>query len=160
MTSEHQAMEANKRIVYRFIDECWNKGDLSSVHELVAANCRFHDPVFPHLPAGAENVQHHIEGCRRGFPDLKYTVDDTVAEHNEVVLHWTAFGTHKGTFLGIPPTNNKSYVTGTSIFRIEGQKIVEQWSNWNLMSLMEQLGVEATPKQMAGMPHHEAKVIL
>jgi steroid delta-isomerase-like uncharacterized protein len=160
MTSEHQAMEANKRIVYRFIDECWNKGDLSSVNELVAANCRFHDPVFPHLPAGAENVRHHIEGCRRGFPDLKYTIDDTVAEHNEVVLHWTAFGTHNGTFLGIPPTNNKSYVTGTSIFRIEGQKIVEQWSNWNLMSLMEQLGVEATPKQMAGMPHQEAKVIV
>jgi hypothetical protein len=37
-------------------------------------------------------------------------------------------------------------VSGTSIHRIEGGKIVEQWSDWNLMTLMEQLGVSAGTK--------------
>jgi steroid delta-isomerase-like uncharacterized protein len=158
MTSEHEVIDRNKRIVYRFIDECWNKGDLSSVHELMAANCRFHDPVFPHLAAGAESMRHHIENCRRGFPDLKFTIDDTIAERNEVVVHWTINGTHKGEFLGMPPTNKRAFVTGMSIFRLEGQMIAEEWSNWNLMSLMEQLGVSATQQQMGSMPRAEAKM--
>jgi steroid delta-isomerase-like uncharacterized protein len=152
MSSEHQVIENNKRIVYRFIDECWNKGDLSSVHELMSPCCRFHDPVFPHLAAGAESMRHHIETCRKGFPDLKFTIDDTISERDEVVLHWTVVGTHKGEFLGIAPTNIKTYITGTSIFRVESRMIVEEWSNWNLMSLMEQLGVAPTPQQIAKMP--------
>jgi hypothetical protein len=47
----------------------------------------------------------------------------------------------------MPPTNKKASVTGTSIYRIEGSKIVEAWSNWNLMSLMEQLGIAMATAQ-------------
>jgi hypothetical protein len=76
-------------------------------------------------------------------------VDDTIAERNEVVHHWTVRGTHKGQFLGLPPTNRMATVSGTSINRIEGGKIVEQWSDWNLMTLMEQLGVSTAPNAVA-----------
>jgi hypothetical protein len=34
-------------------------------------------------------------------------------------------------------------VSGTSISRIEGGKLVEHWADWNVMTLMEQLGVAA-----------------
>ena len=131
----------NKQIVQRFMDECWNQGNLNAVLELVADNCRHHDPVFPSLTSGAENIKNHIQNCRNGFPDLMFTNDDTIAERDEVVHHWTATGTHKGQFLGMPATNKKATVTGTSIFRVEGSKIAEVWSNWNLMSMMEQLGI-------------------
>ena len=131
----------NRQIVQRFIDECWNQGNLNTVMELVANDCRYHDPVFPSLTSGAENIKNHIQTCRSGFPDLRFTIDDTIAERNEVVIHWTGAGTHKGQFLGMPATNKRASVTGTSIFRIEGGKIVEEWANWNLMSMMEQLGI-------------------
>ena len=131
----------NKQIVQRFMDECWSRGNLNAVSELVADSCRYHDPVFPSLTSGAENIKNHIQQCRGGFPDLMFTIDDTIAERDEVVVHWTATGTHKGQFLGMPPTNKKAAVTGTSISRIEGSKIAEVWANWNLMSLMEQLGI-------------------
>jgi hypothetical protein len=62
------------------------------------------------------------------------------------VIHWTGAGTHKGQFLGMPATNKKASVTGTSIFRIEGSKIVEEWASWNLMSMMEQLGISMAPQ--------------
>jgi steroid delta-isomerase-like uncharacterized protein len=129
------------------MDECWNKGNLNSVAEFVAADCRYHDPVFPSLTSGAENIKNHIQNCRGGFPDLMFTIDDTIAERDEVVHHWTAVGTHKGPFLGMPPTNKKATVTGTSIYRIEGSKIAESWANWNLMSLMEQLGIAMATAQ-------------
>jgi steroid delta-isomerase-like uncharacterized protein len=147
MPSTNKQPPDNKQIVRRFIDECWNNGKLNAVSELVADKCRFHDPVFPSLTSGAENIKNHIESCRRGFPDLKFTTDDTIAERNEVVIHWTANGTHRGTFLGMAPTNRKATVSGTTIYRIEGSKIAEEWAHWNLMSMMEQLGVKMAPQE-------------
>ena len=127
------------------MDECWNQGKLESISELVSADCRIHDPVFPSLSSGADSLKRHIGMCKNGFPDLTFSIDDTIAERNEVVHHWTARGTHKAEFLGMQPTNRKATVSGTSIYRIEDGKIVEQWADWNLMSLMEQLGVGMAP---------------
>jgi steroid delta-isomerase-like uncharacterized protein len=150
MTSTHSVLEINKKLVHRFIEECWNGGSRTTIPMVVAENCRYHDPVFPHMIAGVESLQRHIEGCRKAFPDLKFTVTDTIAERDEVVVHWSANGTQRGEFLGIPPTNVNALTTGTSIFRIEDFKIVEQWSNWNLMSLMEQLGVKPATRTHVG----------
>jgi predicted ester cyclase len=69
-----------------------------------------------------------------------------IGERNEVVVHWTVRGTHKGPFLGMPPTNRPCTVSGTSISRMEGGKLVEHWADWNVMTLMEQLGVSAPSK--------------
>ena len=149
MTSIDTVLESHKRIVHRFIHECWNGGSLPNVPELVSAQCCYHDPVFPHMLAGVDTLQRHIQDCRRAFPDLKFTIADTIAERDEVVVHWIATGTQKGEFLGIPPTGQTAHVAGTSIFRIERGKIVEQWSHWNLMSLMEQLGVRSIPVERA-----------
>lgn len=137
----------NKQIVHRVMEECWNQGKLNLVGELFAENVRVHDPVFPTLTSGAGNVRNHIEQCRRAFPDIKFTIDDTIAERNEVVIHWTARGTHQGDFLGMHATNRKANVTGTSINRLDHGKIQEYWSHWNLMSMMEQLGVAAQQAQ-------------
>jgi steroid delta-isomerase-like uncharacterized protein len=148
----------NRQIVQRFMDECWNQGNLNTVMELVANDCRYHDPVFPSLTSGAENIKNHIQTCRSGFPDLMVTIDDTIAERDEVVVHWTVTGTHKGQFLGMPPTNKKATITGTSINRIEGSKIAEIWSNWNLMSMMEQLGIAMAQQAQSNAPKAESQV--
>ena len=140
----------NRQIVQRFMDECWNQGNLNTVMELVANDCRYHDPVFPSLTSGAENIKNHIQTCRNGFPDLMFKIDDTIAERNEVVVHWTGTGTHKGQFLGMPPTNKKATVEGISINRLEGSKIAEVWSTWNLMTMMEQLGIAMAPQGQSG----------
>ncbi len=125
------------------MEEGWNKGRLNVVDELMSPRCRFHDPVFPSLKEGAENYKQHMQTCKNGFPDLNFTIEDTIAERNEVVLHWSARGTHRGPFLGMPATNKTGNVSGTSILRIENGKIVEHWSDWNLLTLMEQLGLAA-----------------
>jgi steroid delta-isomerase-like uncharacterized protein len=147
MTFGNSLLESNKKIVHRFMDECWNNGSMETLSELVSPRCRHNDPVFPHMPAGTQSLQRHIQNSRRAFPDMKFTVTDTIAEGNEVVVHWTVSGTHKGEFLGVPPTDRAARVAGTSIFRIEDGHIVEEWANWNLMSLMEQLGVNTLPHE-------------
>jgi steroid delta-isomerase-like uncharacterized protein len=138
---ETPSITENKEIARRFMEECWNKGDTDAMRDLIADNCRYHDPVFP----GVENLPQHIASCRSGFPDLRFTTEDIIGERNEVVVHWTARGTHTGPFLGMQPTNRPCNVSGTSIYRMEGGKIVELWADWNVMTLMEQLGVTAAP---------------
>jgi steroid delta-isomerase-like uncharacterized protein len=149
MPTNLNPIEDNKQIVHRFMDECWNLGKMDSIREMVDENCLIHDPVFPSLTSGAGNLARHIANCRNGFPDLNFNIDDTIAERNEVVIHWTARGTHRGNFLGMKPTNRNASVSGTSIFRMESSMIMEQWADWNLMSLMEQLGVSAAQKAEA-----------
>ena len=141
-TTDNKQIAQNKEITHRFMEECWNKGDKKAMHDLVADKCRYHDPVFP----GVENVEQHITSCRTAFPDLTFTIEDMISERNEVVVHWTVRGTQRGPFLGVQPTNRACTVSGTSITRIEGSKIVEHWADWNVMTLMEQLGVARAPR--------------
>jgi steroid delta-isomerase-like uncharacterized protein len=139
----------NKEIARRFLEECWNKGDKHAMRELIADHCRYHDPAFP----GVENIQQHISSCRSAFPDLHFSIDDMIAERNEVVVHWTARGTHRGLFLGLQPTNRTCAVSGTSISRIEGGKLIEHWADWNVMTLMEQLGATSASKAAEKVAH-------
>ena len=106
---------------------------------------------------GIQNIKGYIETIRKAFPDLKVTADDTIAERNEVVVHWTARGTHKGQFLGMQPTNHKVTIDGTYIYRLEGPKIVEAHANWNLATMMAQLGVVEVPKEARGDVKQEVK---
>ena len=141
--------EENKAIARRFMEDCWNRGDVGMMDAVVAKDCRYHDPVFPTLTRGLDSLKEHVETCRSGFPDLHFTLDDVIAERNEVVIHWTARGTHRAQFLGMPPTNRSATVSGTTIFKIDRAKIQEQWSDWNLLSLLEQLGLATGPRAEA-----------
>lgn len=147
MAQQTQSFDQNKKIVQRFVEECWNRGNMNVASELLTDSVRFHDPVFPNLNAGIQNVKDFIERCRKSFPDLKFTIDDTIAERDEVVHHWTANGTHSGPFLGMQPTNRKITIDGTSIYRLQGEKISEAYANWNLATMMAQMGVVEVPKE-------------
>src|SRR6266849_3864199 len=140
--------EKNKQICRRLLEEAWNRGALEAVDETVSRDCRFHDPAFPSIEPGAESYRRHIQMCRDAFPDLSCSADDIIAEQNEVVIHWTVRGTHRGNFLGMDATDRSMMISGTSIHRLEGDKIVELWADWNLQSLQDQLGL--------GMTAHEA----
>jgi steroid delta-isomerase-like uncharacterized protein len=157
MPQQTQSADQNKKTVHRFMEECWNRGNVNTASELLTDRVQFHDPVFPNLNAGIQNVKNHIEQCRKAFPDLHFTIDDTIAEHDEVVIHWTARGTHSGPFLGMQPTNRKATVNGTSIYRLEDGKIAEEYANWNLATMLGQLGVGQLPKEAMSGAYQETR---
>lgn len=147
--------EDSKKIVWKLLEDAWNGGQLETLDTLVSGECRFHDPVFPSMAPGVDSLRQHIRMFRNAFPDLRFSIDDMIAERNEVVVHWTMRGTHRHGFLGMAPTNRSATVSGTTIDRIENKKIVEQWSDWNLLTLMEQLGLAVSPK--VEIPAHVAR---
>ena len=143
---DENILDQNKELTRRFYEECWNQGKTERVDQYVAKDCRYRDPVFPSLAPGVESIKRHITMCRNAFPDLRFSLDDMIAERDEVVVHWTANGTQEGQFLGVAPTRKTATVGGTSIYRIKNQKIVEQAADWNLLTLLEQLGAATAPK--------------
>jgi len=157
MSNQNNSPDLNKKVVRRFVEECWNQENLIKASELLTDQVRFHDPVFPSMNPGIQNIKHHIQTCRKAFPDLRFTIDDTIAERNEVVVHWTAHGTHKGPFLGMEPTNRKVTIEGTSIYRLEASRIAEAYANWNLATMMAQLGVIEVPKELRVDARQESK---
>jgi predicted ester cyclase len=79
------------------------------------------------------------------FPDTHFTVDAQLADGDYVITRWTATGTQEGELMGLAPSHKRVTVTGITIDRFEGGKVVESWSNWDTMGMMQQLG--AVPAQ-------------
>ena len=143
---DENILDQNKEIARRFYEECWNQGKVDRLDQYVSRDCRYHDPVFPNLAPGVDSLKNHINMCRKAFPDLRFSIDDMIAERDEVVVHWTAHGTQEGQFLGVPPTRKIASVSGTSIYRFKNQKTIEQFVDWNALTLLEQLGAAVAPK--------------
>jgi predicted ester cyclase len=79
---------------------------------------------------------------RTAFPDIHFTVEDLIAEDDKVVVRVTFRGTHQGIFMGIAPTGRQVTGIGVELARLADGKIVEEgWHCYDLLHLLEQLGV-------------------
>jgi len=93
---------------------------------------------------GLEPYKQFISMYFTAFPDLHLTIEDIIAEGDNVVVRQTFQGTHKGDLMGILPTGKQATATGISIFRVANGKAVEQRANYDDLGLMQQLGVIPT----------------
>ena len=133
--------EENKAVVRRLFEELWNKGNLSVADEIFAPNYTHHDPSTPDFERGPESEKKRATLYRTAFPDLRLTIEDLIAEGETVMARWSCRGTHKGDLSGIAPTGKQFTISGVSIARLAGGKMVEGWVNWDAQGLMQQLGV-------------------
>ena len=136
----------------RLLEESFNQGNLALIDELVAPDAVNHDPSTPaHMRAlrGPEVLKRTVEMYRAAFPDVRISVDDVIAADDKVVLRWHSEGTHRGELLGLAPTGARGSVTGISIDRWKGGKIVEAWAEWDNLGLARQLGA-APPEGSVG----------
>ena len=138
--------EQNKALVRR-LEEVFNRGNISLVDELFAPDFVEHEELPPGIPPGREAVKQLTTMFRSAFPDFKATIDDIVAEGDKVVIRQTWSGTHKGEFMGVPPTGKSVSFGVIDIIRIAGGKFVEHWGQMDMMGMMQQLGAIPTPGQ-------------
>lgn len=131
--------EQNKAIVRRAFEEPW-RGSLDVVDELVASDYIGHDPANPEPLHGPEGVKEFISTYRAAFPDARITVKTQLAEGDLVATRWIGRGTHEGELMGIKPTGKQVTVSGLTVSRLEGGKIVEEFQNWDTFGMMQQLG--------------------
>ena len=126
--------DTNKRIVGRLF-ETFNQGDLAVVDEIVGPEC-----VGAQGDKGPAGFKAVITGLRSAFPDLRYTLDDLVAEGDAVAVRWHWTGTHKGPFRAFPPTGKAVTNTGAGIFHVKDGKIVAATLETDRLGFLEQIG--------------------
>ena len=129
--------EANKALVVRFVEEFWSKGNLAAVDELMTPDAVIHQPEV----GGIAGLKAFNTTFRAAFPDWYSTPQELIAEGDRVAERWTGRGTHRGEFQGIPPTGKQVAVPGVVFYRIRNGKIVEFRGSFDLLSMLQQLGV-------------------
>ena len=142
--------ETNKTVSRRFFEEVFGKGNLNVLDEIIAKDQVNSGPgTLPGLPNGPEGAKQLVTVYRNAFPDVRFTIDEQIAEGEKVVTRWTAHGTHRGELQGIPATGKSSTVTGIAVDRIVNGKIAESWGIFDQFGMMQQLGVIPTPELAA-----------
>jgi steroid delta-isomerase-like uncharacterized protein len=136
----------NKVLVRRGVEKVWNGGDPEVADEIVASDFIVHAKQPENEIRGRDGIKAHFKVLRSAFPDLHFTIEDHIAEGDRVVTRWSAVGTHRGYFQGIPPTGKQVELTGIDIDRIVGDKIVECWMSQDELGLLQQLGAIAGPE--------------
>lgn len=140
----------NKDIVRRLYEEVWNKRNVELMSELVFPSHSLHGPNISGSAIGPEAYAWQVQLFVAGFPDMRFTIEDLVAENDKVVSCWTINGTHRGEYMGIPATNKKVFVDGITIHHIANGKIMDSYTSWDMWGMMEQLGVVSLPAKPQG----------
>jgi len=130
---------AHKTMVRSLFDEVLNRGRLSLIDDCFADDFVEHNPA-PGQGAGREGVKHRIRALREAFPDVRFVVDEIVAENEVVAVRYRWEGTHSGTFLGIPATGRRVAVRGMDFYRLKNGRVTEHWDNMDELAMLTQLG--------------------
>ncbi len=140
------AVTEHKVLVQAAFDDVLNGHDVSTVASLFAENFVQHDAATPNVALGRKGMAFLTGYYRSAFPDLKYTVEDVIAEGDRVVTRWTASGTQAGAFRFSAPTGNQVTWSGVTIWQVRDGKILTAWIDQDTAGLLAQLGsdVEAS----------------
>jgi C-1 hydroxylase len=133
------AQEQNKEIARQCI-QAWDRHDIQGMEPLVSSSdYSFQSPGMS--PINWDTTKQFLTAFWSAFPDLSHKIQDIMAEGDKVAVRVINTGTHKGEFLGIPPTDKKVSFVGVGFLTIRDGKIVEQWAVNDTMELMQQLSL-------------------
>src|SRR5215210_1633400 len=133
--------EENKGIARRAFEEVYGNRNPDAADEIYAPDFVDHDPGTPEeMRRGPDGVKQQATMYGVAFPDIQMTVEEQVVEGDRVVTRWSAQGTHEGQLMGVPASGKQVTVSGITIARLADGKIQEEWSNWDGLGLMEQIG--------------------
>jgi steroid delta-isomerase-like uncharacterized protein len=137
------AGEKNKALVRRF-HEVLTEGDPEAIRELLAPDFVDHRPIPGHEDPGREGYIQTVAANHAAFSDVRYVVEEQMAaEGDRVVSRLRLIGTHdRGEIAGFAPTGKRYEATAIVIHRIEGGKIVEEWTEGSDIAELTQARLE------------------
>jgi steroid delta-isomerase-like uncharacterized protein len=120
-------------------------GDLDACVQLLTTDFIANLPGLPEPVHGREIWKQGAQAMREGFPDLRIDIEDIFGAGDKVAVRLRLHGTHDGPFQDIPPTHRQVDITSIEIYRLEGDRIAEEWVSPDMMGLMQQISAPAGP---------------
>jgi predicted SnoaL-like aldol condensation-catalyzing enzyme len=129
--------ESNKKLARKIFEEIWNQGSLPLADEMYDGDYVAHISHHPEAIRGVEAFKQFVALFQALHSDLQFTVEDQIAEGDQVVTRWTARSPGLGTDVA---------VTGISIHRLADGRFVESWDNWDTVSALQARGQQVFDK--------------
>ena len=135
----------NKQIARHVFEEVISKGNFALTEQFFAKDFLSHGPE---RDAGLEENQALLKNWRQAFPEMIVNPQKLIAEGDLVTIYWVARGKNTGAANGIPATGKNAVSSGITIWRIVDGKIKEEWSAFDQLEMMQQLGLigQGTPQ--------------
>ena len=135
------SVQENKALARRVFDEIWSEGRFDVAEDLLSPDFVARPPSGMQEPLqGPQAATEFIRRLRDGFPDIRFEVEDMIAEGDLVAARWAATGTHDGDFMGFEPTENTATIDGMTFLRFRDGRIVEGWTQLDALALMKTIG--------------------
>ena len=128
--------EANKSIARRSFEAV---GDIDKSLELYADDIVYHTTQGD--LSGREALREYLSVYFNAFSNLGALVEDQIAEGDKVVSRVRGTGKHTGELQGVPATGKEIDIVGFVMVRVSNGKIAEAWDLFDLMTMMQQIGV-------------------
>jgi steroid delta-isomerase-like uncharacterized protein len=127
--------EENKALVRRFINEIFEEGRPEAVDELCA------DDFIGHTWGNADKdgLREAMARVARGLADVRFTLDDMIAEGDQVAVRLTASARQVGEFMGMPASGKTYEIGEIHWFRVRDGKVAEHWHQFDSAAMMRQL---------------------
>jgi steroid delta-isomerase-like uncharacterized protein len=139
------SVEHNKLVSRRWID-VFNERDDEGQADVIAPDYVAYAPVsLEPAPLDSEAWTRFLAGFVEGFPDLRLTVEDAVAEGELVAQRVHFEGTHTGEFQGLPATHRRVEFHGLELNRFVDGRVAEHWFQLDSLTLLQQLGLVVVP---------------
>lgn len=133
----------NEDLVRRFFEEFCNARRSEVADEIIGLEYVAHGPQSP--PAeGPDGVKARVALYQESV-DGHWDVQEVFSTGDRVVARWIGRGTHQGELMGVEPTGKPIAVDAISVFRVANGKIVEEWTVWDALGLLQQVGAVPAP---------------
>src|SRR5918999_1031843 len=133
------------RVVRRWFEDIFTRGDLSVVDEIVAEDFVAHGPGDHPGSHGAEAFKDWLRWYRATFTDPEWTVHDVIVAGDRIVARYSGKTTYRGGLLDIPSADQRVTESGILIYRVEGAKVKEIWPEMSDLQVVQQLGAFPMP---------------
>lgn len=136
-----EELEARSRLTVECVhSEVWNRRNLTVIDALYAPSFTT-SALPPTFPGTREGFRRWITYYHVAFTDVSLTTLDLLVNGERVATRWVSRGTHTGEYLGVAPTYRTFEVEGISILHLQDGQLVADWSQADVLSMMQQLGI-------------------
>lgn len=139
--------EDRERLIRRYTDEVWNKGNVDLCDDIFETHASIHDPSFP--VNGVKGIKDQVRQLREAQPDFRLDLHDVLVAGDMTATRYTLSGTAKKEFRGLPPTGKSYAVSGMTFDKWQNDRIVEEWTVYDLLGSLQQLGIIPAMSQMS-----------
>jgi steroid delta-isomerase-like uncharacterized protein len=127
-----------RRLLLAYFDSVLNGKRIDEMDQIFASDVAYHSAGSPDIH-GFAALKEWVRDYLEAVPDYHATFQATIAEGDKCMLRWSCTGTHQGTLLGFPATGKRFTMTGMTVFRVAGGRVVEGWIERDSLGLFRQL---------------------